>query len=178
MAIHRCWTVVSSPSRSQPTPCTALQGLRWASCRAWRYRRASPRLAGPWSPSPRNRWKRNTPLQTATNTQQRCALCFVIYFINVDHIFFHIFTFLITTCIYTYSFLNGVWCVCVSYVFLTNDYVVFPKVIYGDTDSVMIKFGVDTVAAAMELGREAADYVSAKFVKPINLEFEKVSKFV
>ena len=70
------------------------------------------------------------------------------------------------------------WCVCVSYVFLTNDYVVFPKVIYGDTDSVMIKFGVDTVAAAMELGREAADYVSAKFVKPINLEFEKVSKFV
>lgn len=38
----------------------------------------------------------------------------------------------------------------------------------------MVKFGVDTVAAAMELGREAADYVSAKFIKPIKLEFEKV----
>ena len=46
--------------------------------------------------------------------------------------------------------------------------------IYGDTDSVMVKFGVDTVAEAMELGREAADFVSDKFVKPIKLEFEKV----
>ena len=48
------------------------------------------------------------------------------------------------------------------------------KVIYGDTDSVMVKFGVATVAEAMALGREAAEFVSAKFVKPINLEFEKV----
>ncbi|CAL7945239.1 unnamed protein product [Xylocopa violacea] len=47
-------------------------------------------------------------------------------------------------------------------------------VIYGDTDSVMVKFGVQTVEEAMELGREAADYVSAKFLKPIKLEFEKV----
>ena len=38
----------------------------------------------------------------------------------------------------------------------------------------MVKFGVDTVADAMELGREAADFVSDKFVKPIKLEFEKV----
>lgn len=38
----------------------------------------------------------------------------------------------------------------------------------------MVKFGVDTVAEAMELGREAADFVSSKFVKPIKLEFEKV----
>ena len=38
----------------------------------------------------------------------------------------------------------------------------------------MVKFGVDTVAKAMELGREAADFVSSKFVKPIKLEFEKV----
>lgn len=50
------------------------------------------------------------------------------------------------------------------------------KVVYGDTDSVMIKFGVSTVAEAMELGKEAAEYVSAKFIKPINLEFEKVWK--
>ena len=47
-------------------------------------------------------------------------------------------------------------------------------VIYGDTDSVMVKFGVKTVAEAMKMGTEAAEYVSAKFVKPIKLEFEKV----
>ncbi|OAD61418.1 DNA polymerase delta catalytic subunit [Eufriesea mexicana] len=47
-------------------------------------------------------------------------------------------------------------------------------VIYGDTDSVMVKFGVKTVEEAMELGREAAEYVSSKFLKPIKLEFEKV----
>ena len=49
------------------------------------------------------------------------------------------------------------------------------EVIYGDTDSVMVKFGVDTVAEAMKLGQEAAGRVTEKFVKPIKLEFEKVS---
>ncbi|KAF2838273.1 DNA polymerase delta subunit 1 [Patellaria atrata CBS 101060] len=48
------------------------------------------------------------------------------------------------------------------------------KVIYGDTDSVMVNFGVKDVAQAMELGRKAADLVSSKFIKPIKLEFEKV----
>ena len=47
-------------------------------------------------------------------------------------------------------------------------------VIYGDTDSVMVNFGVDTVAEAMKLGQEAAEKVSEKFIKPIKLEFEKV----
>lgn len=47
-------------------------------------------------------------------------------------------------------------------------------VIYGDTDSVMVKFGVPTVAEAMDLGREAAAFVSKKFISPIKLEFEKV----
>uniref|UniRef100_A0A336LTL5 DNA polymerase n=1 Tax=Culicoides sonorensis TaxID=179676 RepID=A0A336LTL5_CULSO len=47
-------------------------------------------------------------------------------------------------------------------------------VIYGDTDSVMVKFGVKSLERSMGLGKEAADYVSAKFVKPIKLEFEKV----
>ncbi|XP_058835484.1 DNA polymerase delta catalytic subunit [Topomyia yanbarensis] len=47
-------------------------------------------------------------------------------------------------------------------------------VIYGDTDSVMVNFGVKSLERSMELGREAADFVSAKFVKPIKLEFEKV----
>ena len=55
-----------------------------------------------------------------------------------------------------------------------NGYAHDAKVIYGDTDSVMVKFGVDTVAEAMVLGREAAGFVSEKFVKPIKLEFEKV----
>lgn len=48
------------------------------------------------------------------------------------------------------------------------------KVIYGDTDSVMVKFGVKNVASAMELGRHAAVEVSKKFTSPIRLEFEKV----
>ncbi len=38
----------------------------------------------------------------------------------------------------------------------------------------MCKFGVDTVKEAMELGQEAAEYISNTFVKPIKLEFEKV----
>lgn len=48
------------------------------------------------------------------------------------------------------------------------------EVIYGDTDSVMVQFGVPSVEAAMILGREAADYISGTFIKPIKLEFEKV----
>eukprot|EP00026_Physarum_polycephalum_P001218 Phypoly_transcript_01219.p2 GENE.Phypoly_transcript_01219~~Phypoly_transcript_01219.p2 ORF type:complete len:513 (+),score=116.86 Phypoly_transcript_01219:1858-3396(+) len=48
------------------------------------------------------------------------------------------------------------------------------EVIYGDTDSVMVKFGVDDVEEAMRLGREAAKFVTSHFRKPINLDFEKV----
>jgi len=55
-----------------------------------------------------------------------------------------------------------------------NGYANDAVVIYGDTDSVMVKFGVATVAEAMELGKEAASFVTEKFVKPIKLEFEKV----
>lgn len=56
-----------------------------------------------------------------------------------------------------------------------NGYEADSEVIYGDTDSVMVNFKVPDNARAMELGKEAADYVSATFVKPIKLEFEKVS---
>merc|ERR1719230_1378133 len=47
-------------------------------------------------------------------------------------------------------------------------------VVYGDTDSVMVKFGTDSVEEAMRLGEEAAGMVSATFLRPIKLEFEKV----
>ncbi|KAJ7035657.1 DNA polymerase family B-domain-containing protein [Mycena alexandri] len=48
------------------------------------------------------------------------------------------------------------------------------EVIYGDTDSVMVKFGPMDLERVMALGSEAAELVTAKFVKPIKLEFEKV----
>ncbi|KAK6454201.1 DNA polymerase delta catalytic subunit [Scheffersomyces xylosifermentans] len=48
------------------------------------------------------------------------------------------------------------------------------QVIYGDTDSVMVKFGYQDLETCMKLGEEAANFVSTKFKKPIKLEFEKV----
>ncbi|XP_040289566.1 DNA polymerase delta catalytic subunit [Bufo bufo] len=57
---------------------------------------------------------------------------------------------------------------------LANGYKADAKVIYGDTDSVMCKLGVQTVSETMELGREAAEWVSSHFTPPIKLEFEKV----
>ena len=47
---------------------------------------------------------------------------------------------------------------------------------YGDTDSVMIRFGVATVAESMALGQEAAQFISSQFPEPIRLEFEKVHR--
>ncbi|XP_042409931.1 uncharacterized protein LOC121999298 [Zingiber officinale] len=38
-------------------------------------------------------------------------------------------------------------------------------VIYGDTDSVMVQFGVPSVEEAMELGREASEYITGTFIK-------------
>jgi DNA polymerase delta subunit 1 len=57
---------------------------------------------------------------------------------------------------------------------IANGYAHDAQVIYGDTDSVMVKFGTKDLAEAMKLGEEAAQYVSSKFIKPIKLEFEKV----
>jgi len=47
-------------------------------------------------------------------------------------------------------------------------------VLYGDTDSVMIKFGVKTIEEAMKLGKEASEKITKIFLPPIKLEFEKV----
>ena len=55
-----------------------------------------------------------------------------------------------------------------------NGYKWDATVVYGDTDSVMVKFGTDSLTEAIELGKEAAEYVTTKFPPPINLEFEKV----
>ncbi|KAJ8296854.1 DNA polymerase delta catalytic subunit [Rhodotorula toruloides] len=55
-----------------------------------------------------------------------------------------------------------------------NGYDYDAKVIYGDTDSVMVRFGCPDLETAMKLGAEAADFVTSKFIKPIKLEFEKV----
>lgn len=55
-----------------------------------------------------------------------------------------------------------------------NGYETDSKVIYGDTDSVMVNFKVQSLERSMELGREAAELISKKFISPIKLEFEKV----
>ncbi|KAI8871655.1 DNA polymerase delta subunit 1 [Ramicandelaber brevisporus] len=48
-------------------------------------------------------------------------------------------------------------------------------VIYGDTDSVMINFGMSSLEETMRIGKEAAEYVTSVFNRPpIKLEFEKV----
>lgn len=57
---------------------------------------------------------------------------------------------------------------------LANGYPKDSMVVYGDTDSVMVNFGVETVAEAMKLGKEAAQMITETFEKPIKLEFEKV----
>lgn len=57
---------------------------------------------------------------------------------------------------------------------IANGFKYDAQVIYGDTDSVMVKFGYDDLETCMKMGEEAADYVSTKFLNPIKLEFEKV----
>ena len=57
---------------------------------------------------------------------------------------------------------------------VANGYAADADVIYGDTDSVMVNFRVETVAEAMRLGKEAAEAITATFLKPISLEFEKI----
>ncbi|CAJ0746625.1 10676_t:CDS:10 [Entrophospora sp. SA101] len=61
-----------------------------------------------------------------------------------------------------------------SHFTIENNYKHDAVVIYGDTDSIMVKFGVDNLAEAMELGKKAAKHVTENFIKPINLEFEKI----
>jgi DNA polymerase delta subunit 1 len=55
-----------------------------------------------------------------------------------------------------------------------NGYEHDAQVVYGDTDSVMIKFGPKTVQDTFPLALEAAEECTKIFPKPIFLEFEKV----
>lgn len=57
---------------------------------------------------------------------------------------------------------------------IQNGYSHDAVVVYGDTDSVFVKFGTGSVEEAMKLGVEAAEMVSETFLHPIKLEFEKV----
>lgn len=57
---------------------------------------------------------------------------------------------------------------------IANGYPADAIVVYGDTDSVMVKFGVKSVKEAMDLGLEAATAVTSLFPNPVKLEFEKV----
>ncbi|TFY53620.1 hypothetical protein EVJ58_g9353 [Rhodofomes roseus] len=57
---------------------------------------------------------------------------------------------------------------------IANGHMHDAEVIYGDTDSVMVKFGPTDLPSVMALGSQAADLVTTKFIKPIKLEFEKV----
>jgi DNA polymerase delta subunit 1 len=57
---------------------------------------------------------------------------------------------------------------------IANGYKYDAEVVYGDTDSVMVKFGTETVADTFPLAIEAAGKCSEIFPKPIELEFEKV----
>lgn len=61
---------------------------------------------------------------------------------------------------------------------IENGYEADAKVIYGDTDSVMVNFKASSLEKCMDLGKEAAESVSAKFISPIKLEFEKVNNWV
>jgi len=57
---------------------------------------------------------------------------------------------------------------------VANGYEFDAQVIYGDTDSVMVKFGTDNVKDTFPLAIEAANKCSKIFPEPILLEFEKV----
>jgi DNA polymerase delta subunit 1 len=57
---------------------------------------------------------------------------------------------------------------------IANGYPADAVVVYGDTDSVMVKFGVRDVERSMKLGAEASREVTKLFPPPVKLEFEKV----
>lgn len=57
---------------------------------------------------------------------------------------------------------------------VANGFAADAKVIYGDTDSVMVKFGLKSIADTMPVAEQVAKEVSEIFPSPVKLEFEKV----
>lgn len=55
-----------------------------------------------------------------------------------------------------------------------NNFPFDSKVIYGDTDSVMVNFYTKDIEQTMDLGKKASEYVSKTFIHPIKLDFEKI----
>ena len=55
-----------------------------------------------------------------------------------------------------------------------NGYDEDADVFYGDTDSVMVRFGQKSIADALKLGEDCAIHMTRLFDKPIRLEFEKI----
>lgn len=56
---------------------------------------------------------------------------------------------------------------------IANGYKWDCEVIYGDTDSIMVKFGTESLEEAMAMGNEAAKIITKLFPPPIRLAFEK-----
>lgn len=56
---------------------------------------------------------------------------------------------------------------------IANGYAYDAKVVYGDTDSVFVKFGVPDVEESMRLGEEAAAAVSKCFIAPVRLSLRR-----
>lgn len=48
------------------------------------------------------------------------------------------------------------------------------KVIYGDTDSVMLNFNEPDLEKVFKMAKEISEFVTQRFIKPVALEFEKV----
>ena len=61
-----------------------------------------------------------------------------------------------------------------SYFTVENGFKYNAIVVYGDTDSIMILFNVDTVAESSKLAKEAVDLCNVEFMFPMKLDFEKV----
>jgi DNA polymerase delta subunit 1 len=56
-----------------------------------------------------------------------------------------------------------------EFVSIKNGYKFDAEVIYGDTDSIMVKFGTDDIEEAIKLGKEISKEVTKIFPKPLNL---------
>uniref|UniRef100_A0A6P6Y8K3 DNA polymerase n=1 Tax=Dermatophagoides pteronyssinus TaxID=6956 RepID=A0A6P6Y8K3_DERPT len=56
----------------------------------------------------------------------------------------------------------------------SSEYAFGTRVIYGDTDSLMIEVELRSIAAAIAAGKKMAHDINSQFKKPLELEFEKV----